>query len=549
MELSLVERRRRPASVAVGAEHAPVELTPAQQGAVAATVAAIDGAGPRELLLHGVTGSGKTEVYLAGVAAALERGRSAIVLVPEIGLTPQALHRFRSRLGERVAVLHSGLAAGERFDEWRRLRSGEARVCVGPRSAVFAPVSDLGLLVVDEEHDSSYKQDSDPRYDAREVARRRAELAGAAFVLGSATPRPESWRALERVSLPDRVDGQGMPHVEVLDMREAEAAASPLHPRTREELARVGAEGGKAIVLVNRRGYQVHLSCRTCGHVWRCPQCDVSLVMHRDAGSLRCHHCGWGEALPRGCPECGSVGVARHGAGTERIAELVAQAAGDVPVVRLDTDTAGRGSHGELLRRFGEMSCGVLVGTQMVGKGHDFPDVTLAVIVDADATLRFPDFRAEERAFSLVAQLAGRSGRSARGGLVLCQTLAPDAEAIVRAARHDAEGFLAGELERRRELGYPPFASLVRVELASPDPQRAQAAALELADGLRAGLPEGARLLGPAPRFRLRGRHRRQLLLKAPERGPLVDAVRGAVEAAAARRRRDVSISVDPDPS
>ncbi len=549
IELSSVERRRRPASVAVGAEHAPVRLTGAQEQAVAVAVEAIDGSRPRELLLHGVTGSGKTEVYLAAAAAALERGRSAIVLVPEIGLTPQALHRFRSRLGERVAVLHSALSAGERFDEWRRLRRGEATVCVGPRSAVFAPVSDLGLLVVDEEHDSSYKQEGDPRYDAREVARRRAQEAGAAFVLGSATPRPESWATVERLTLSERVDGQALPPVEVLDMRGAAGAASPLHPRTREELAHLGASGGKAIVMVNRRGYQVHLSCRVCGHVWRCPRCDVSLVLHRHAGSLRCHHCGHGEAIPSRCDECASVGVAHHGAGTERVAELVAAAVGDVPVMRLDTDTTARHGHGDILRRFGDADAGVLVGTQMVGKGHDFPDILLAVVVDADATLRFPNFRAEERAFALVAQLAGRSGRSARGGTVLCQTLAPDAPAIVHAARHDAPGFLAGELERRRALGYPPFASLVRIELTSPDSDRAQSTAVSLASVLEPTLPEGATLLGPAPRFRLRGRHRRQVLLKGAERGPLVASARSAVEELTKRRIRDVSVSVDVDPA
>jgi len=545
-----VERRRRPASAAIGAGHEPVSLTSAQRAAARSIVAAIDGGSPRELLLHGVTGSGKTEVYLAAVEAALERGRGAIVLVPEIGLTPQALHRFRSRLGDRVAVLHSALSAGERFDEWRRLRSGAARVCVGPRSAAFAPLADLGLIVVDEEHDASYKQESDPRYDAREVARRRAGEAGAALVLGTATPRPESWHEVERIALPERVDGRRLPPVEVLDMRGEAGSASPLHSRTRDELARLGAEGGKAIVLVNRRGFQVHVSCRACGEVWSCPACDVSLVLHREASSLRCHHCGHSEPVPDRCERCGSVGVARHGSGTERIAELVAGAAGDgVQVMRLDSDSAGRGGHLPILRRFDQAGSAILVGTQMVAKGHDFPDVVLAVVIDADATLRFPDFRAEERAFALVAQLAGRSGRGERGGRVLVQTLAPDAPAIAHAARHDAPGFLAGELERRRQLRYPPFAHLVRIELSSPLEARAAQEAAALAAALQPDLPAGAELLGPAPRFRLRGRHRRQLLLKGEERRPLVGAVRAAVDAAVAGRRlRDVAISVDVDP-
>jgi primosomal protein N' (replication factor Y) len=552
VELREIERRRRPPSGAIGGAHQRVSLTLEQGAAAAAVTAAIESAGQRELLLHGVTSSGKTEVYLAGVEAALERGRGAIVLVPEIGLTPQALHRFRSRLGDRVAVLHSALSPGQRFDEWRRLRSGAARVCVGPRSAVFAPIADLGLVVVDEEHDASYKQESDPRYDARDVARRRAAEAGAALVLGTATPRPESWHAMERIELSQRVDGRRLPPVEVLDMRGDAGSASPLHSRTREELARLGADGGKAIVLVNRRGFQVHVSCRSCGETWDCPHCDVSLVLHRDASSLRCHHCGHSERIPESCRRCGSVGVARHGAGTERIAELVAEAAGGVDaieVLRMDSDSAGRGGHLPILRRFEAASSSILVGTQMVAKGHDFPDVGLAIVIDADATLRFPDFRAEERAFALVAQLAGRSGRGERGGRVLVQTLAPDAAAISHAARHDAAGFLAGELGRRRELRYPPFAHLVRIELSSPSADRAEAEAAALAVALEPSLQAGIELLGPAPRFRLRGRHRRQLLLKGDERRPLVDAVRAAVDVAVARRRmRDVAISVDVDP-
>jgi primosomal protein N' (replication factor Y) len=549
VELRMVERRRRPESAAVGAEHRPVELSPAQAEAAGAVVAAIDGAQPRELLLHGVTGSGKTEVYLAAVEAALERGLGAIVLVPEIGLTPQALHRFRSRLGERVAVLHSGLSDGERFDEWRRLRSGAARVCVGPRSAVFAPIAGLGLIVVDEEHDSSYKQEGDPRYDARDVARHRAEANGAALVLGTATPRPETWRATRRLALTERVDGQPLPPVEVLDMRATGGTRSPLHPRTRDELARVGSSGGKAIVLVNRRGFQVHVSCRQCGHAWSCPHCDVSLVSHRSPDALRCHHCGHAEAVPERCPACGSVGVAHHGAGTERVADLVAEATGGTPVIRLDSETAGREGHLGILRRFHQADSAVLVGTQMVAKGHDFPDVVLAVVVDADATLRFPDFRAEERAFALVAQLAGRSGRGPGGGRVLVQTLAPDAPAIDHAARHDAAGFVAGELERRRALRYPPFSHLVRVELTAERADRVESEAAAIAESLRGALPAGAELLGPAPRFRLRGRHRRQLLLKGAERRPLVDAVRAGVDAAVRRRIRDVTIAVDADPS
>jgi primosomal protein N' (replication factor Y) len=549
---------RRPAVPMVGAQSRRPALSGEQGEALGAIVAAMDGSSPRELLLHGVTGSGKTEVYLAATEAALGRGKGAIVLVPEIALTPQIVSRFAERFGDQVALLHSRLAAGERRDEWERLQSGEARVCVGPRSAIFAPVRDLGLVVVDEEHDASYKQEADPRYDARAVARLRATEARAALVAGTATPRPESWLALSRRQLPRRVDGADLPPVEVLDARLGSggaprlrgAAQATIHPRVTEALVEVRETRAKAIVLLNRRGWSRFLSCRSCGHAWCCPQCDVALVLHRREERLRCHHCGHAEAVSESCPQCGSVTLARHGVGTERLASLLDQAVAPLPVFRLDSDTTARaGGHLEVLRRFGEADAGVLVGTQMVAKGHDFPDVVLSVVLDADATLRFPDFRAEERTFALVAQLAGRSGRGERGGRVLVQTLAPQAAAIRHAAAHDAEGFLAGELERRRALGYPPFSHLVRVELASPDVVRLEAVAAKARDALVAGLSPGAEVLGPAPRFRVRARHRRQLLLKSQRRDETVAAVRDVVEGqAAAREFRGMSVSVDVDP-
>jgi primosomal protein N' (replication factor Y) (superfamily II helicase) len=541
------QTQRRPAAARVGAPAARVRLDAAQRTAVERIVAAVDGDGG-ELLLHGVTGSGKTEVYLAAAEAALERGRGAIVLVPEIAMTPQALSRFDSRFGDRVAVLHSRLAAGQRRDEWHRLRCGEARICVGPRSAAFAPISGLGLIVCDEEHDSSYKQDGDPRYDAREIARRRAVEAGAVAVFGSATPRPESWRELERLELPRRVDGRPLPEVEVIDMRGRDGREGPLAPRTRAALGELREREGKGIVMVNRRGWSLHLSCRECGRVWRCVDCDVSLVLHRESG-LHCHHCGHRERPPESCPDCGSTTLARAGSGSERVERLLEELAAPLPVFRLDSDSASRrDAHLEILREFEAAPSGLLVGTQMVAKGHDFPDVVLAVVLDADATLRFPDFRAEERTFALVAQLAGRSGRGERGGRVLVQTLAPGAAAIRSAAAHDAAGFLAGELERRRELGYPPFSHLIRVELAGVDPERLRAAAERLRAGLDRSLPAGAAALGPAPRFRLRGRARRQLLVKAGDRAAAVAAVRDVVDtAASARELRELRISVDVD--
>jgi primosomal protein N' (replication factor Y) (superfamily II helicase) len=544
--------RRRSSQPQVGASAGRPQLLPEQEAAVKSVIAALDGEAdaPREQLLHGVTGSGKTEVYLAAVEAALARGKGAIVLVPEIGLAPQAVARFRARLGDRFAVLHSALSDGERYDEWRRLRSGEASVCVGPRSAVFAPLRELGLVVIDEEHDASYKQEGDPCYDARAVARRRAADCGAVLLAGTATPRPESWLELPRLELPRRVDGQRMPPVRVLDMREADPRSGPLHAATWTALDGVRSGGTKAIVMVNRRGFAPWLTCRSCGQHWDCPNCDVSLIVHRHSGRLVCHHCAHREPLPTACGVCDSTTLSRAGVGTEQVEALLAERLAPMPIFRLDADTAaGRGAHARILAAFGEAESGVLVGTQMVAKGHDFPEVTLSAILDADATLRFPDFRAAERTFAMVAQLAGRSGRGAAGGEVIVQTLAPIAPSIVHAAEHDATSFLAEEIERRRALRYPPFSHLARIILKAESEPDLDTAAARLADDLRSALPEDTDMLGPAPMFRVRNRHRRRLLLKASEREPTINAVRATVERIAGDRTlREISISVDIDP-
>jgi primosomal protein N' (replication factor Y) len=510
-------------------------------------------------LLAGVTGSGKTEVYLQVAAEALRQGRGAIVLVPEIGLTPQIVARFAERFGDTVAVLHSRLTVAQRREEWRRLRVGEARVCVGPRSAVFAPIERLGLIVVDEEHDSSYKHEGDPRYDARTVAARRASENGALLLLGSATPRPESVHAAGAsgmLRLRYRVDRRPLPEVCVLDMCKQ---AHSLHPLTAQALAEVRAARGKAIVLLNRRGWSNFLTCASCGAVWTCPQCDVALVLHRAQDTLACHHCGHREPAPRRC-DCGSTSVARHGAGTERVQHELARVLddGDFPIFRLDADTAGEtaaadGGVGALLSRFERAPAGVLIGTQMVAKGHDFPDVSLGVVLDADATLRFPDFRAEERTFALLTQLAGRVGRgkSSPPARVLVQSMAPQARSIAHAAQHDSGGFLAGELQRRKALSYPPYSSLIRIVCSAENALSAQAAADALVAGLGCTAAGGAALLGPAALFRLRGRERRALVVKAPpaERAAVIAEVGAAVRRVAeARMHAGVALSVDVDP-
>ncbi len=528
--------RRHVEHASVGARRAqPPPLTADQARVLADVDSALNDSRPQPLLLHGVTGSGKTEIYLRAAATALAQRRGVIVLVPEIALTPQIVSRFVDRFGDTVAVLHSKLSPGERHDEWTRLRSGAARVCVGPRSAVFAPIEGLGLIVLDEEHDSSYKHEGDPRYDARHVAARRAQQAGALLVAGSATPRPESVHALRRLRLPARVDGRPLAPVRIVDMRERQG---PLHPDTSHALV----DARKAIVLLNRRGWSNFVDCRSCGHAWTCPQCDVALVLHRAQRHLACHHCGHREPVPERCVTCGSISVARHGAGTERLEHDLAQIGHDV--FRLDAEVRDPGL---LLRRFEHSERGILLGTQMVAKGHDFPDVTLGVVVDADSTLRFPDFRAEERTFALVAQLAGRAGRGAGGGRVLVQTMAPEAASIVAAARHDADGFLAAELGRRQALRYPPFSHLIRIVCSASEGQ----AVGEAVGAIRAALGEipGAIVLGPAPLFRLRGRERAQLVIKGSQRGPAIGAAGAAVaEVAGDRTRRGVAFSVDVDP-
>jgi primosomal protein N' (replication factor Y) (superfamily II helicase) len=541
----LVRRRRGEraaplAREALAGESAPDRLTDDQRGSVERIVGAMDEGVGANLLLYGPTGSGKTEVYLQACAAALERGLGAIVLVPEIALTPQAAGRFRARFGEGLAILHSALTDAERRDERERIARGEARIVVGARSAVFAPVRGLGLICVDEEHDASYKQESDPRYDARTVAAKRAALEGAVAVYGSATPRPESWERLERLELTERLGG-ALPPVQVVDLRRE--AGYPLSAPLLAGLGKVAENGGKAILLLNRRGVAPAVHCRACGTTQRCPNCDVSLVLHHD-GRLHCHHCARSEPSHDECPSCGSPELARIGAGTERLERELGERFPELERIRLDADVVEeRGAVAEALQRFADTDRAVLLGTQMVAKGHHFKGVALAAVVDADLGLSLPDFRAEERTFQLLTQLAGRSGRDAPGRVIV-QTFQPDARAVAFAARHDVRGFLAGELERRRDLGYPPFRHLVRVVVAGPEPDAPLQALTEIAAGL-----DGTDVLGPAPLLRLRGRHRAQLLAKTAEpRRLAARAGRLLAAAAPAMRRAGLTAVVDVDP-
>ena len=502
---------------------------------------AFDGGG--HFLLYGATGSGKTEVYLQAAGEALRRGLGVIVLVPEIALAPQTVGRFRARFGDRVAVLHSvadrgGASRRARADRLRR--GADRRSERAPRSLRRCPGS--GLICVDEEHDAAYKQESDPRYDARTVAAKRASLEGAVAVYGSATPRPESWEALERLDLGERI-GVARPVVRVVDLRGE--SGYPLSAPLLAELGKIVEHGGKAIMLLNRRGIAPALHCRACGETQRCPSCDVSLVLHRDE-ALHCHHCGYSEPAPESCPACGSVELARIGAGTQRLERELEAHVPELERFRLDADSVEkRGELAETLRRFAAADRAVLLGTQMVAKGHHFADVSLAAVIDADSGLGMPDFRAEERTFQLVTQLAGRSGRDAPGK-VLVQTFQPESRAVALAVRQDVEGFLGGELQRRRDLGYPPYRHLVRILVSGPERDDAMRALTELADGLADAPGE---LLGPAALFRLRGKHRAQLIVKTDRPREVASrAARLLGSASKAMRAADLMAVVDVDP-
>jgi primosomal protein N' (replication factor Y) len=521
-----------------------VALNPEQAQALAPIAAAVRARASQTFLLHGVTGSGKTEVYLRAVAEALSLGRQALVLVPEITLTHQIVARLRARFGEGLAVLHSGLAPGERVEQWQRLRAGAAPIAVGARSALFAPLDDLGVIVIDEEHDDAYKNEEGFRYHARELAQRRAALAGCPLLLGSATPSLETRfaadrGALRRLVLPGRIGGRPLPAVEIVDLRRERE----LLPRGRKlvfsralaaALERTLRAGGQAILLLNRRGFSTQIFCFACGHAERCPSCDISLVYHAPEQELRCHYCGHRRAPPAACAGCGSQDVALLGLGTQRLEEELRLRFPDARVARLDRDRARR--RGYTQRVLGDLEAGrldVLIGTQLVAKGHDFPGVRLVGVVCADLGLHLPDFRAAERTFQLLTQAAGRAGRAGLPGRVIVQTWSPEHHAIRPVAKHDYEGFYAEELRMREELRYPPCGHLAHVLVSAPEAEAARAGAALLAAA--AAPPAGVELLGPAPAplARLRGRHRVQILLKGAEQAELREALRRAREAAA----------------
>ena len=544
--------RRTPWREAEAEADSPPTLTPEQREAVDEIAAAAEEPRFSSFLLFGVTASGKTEVFLRAMERALARGRQAIVLMPEISLTAQAVSVYRARFGDRVAVLHSALSTGERWDEWERIRSGEASVVIGARSALFAPTGKLGLIVVDEEHETSYKQEQAPRYLAREVALKRGELAGCPVVLASATPSLEAFYDAERgrhrlLRLPTRVEQRPLPRVRVVDMRGRSAQPAIFSPPLRQAMARCLEAGEQAILFLNRRGFATFLLCPMCGEAARCPDCGVALTFHRQAGQVRCHHCGLAMPPPDACPHCGGVEIRFSGFGTERVERELVRLLPRARVGRLDRDTVStKGAHVRIVGGFHRADTDVLVGTQMVAKGFDFPGVTLVGVISADRSLNVPDFRAAERTFQLLTQVAGRSGRGEKPGEVLIQTYQPEHYSILAAAEQDYEAFYRQEIEARRELNYPPFSQLVSITVSSADEQEASDRAQQVADQIRAAA-RGVEVLGPAeaPLAKLRGRYRRRVLVRGRP-GETVEAVRDMAAGWRGWSRGTITVDVDP---
>ena len=533
---------RRPSKLKI---HTPeYTLTDAQSHAADRIHAALERGSGDVLLLHGVTGSGKTEVYLKAISNCLSIGRQAIVLVPEISLTPQTVGRFTDRFGDRIAVLHSRLSAGERFDEWRRIRLGLADIVIGARSAVFAPLERLGLIIIDEEHEASYQSESQPRYLAVEIAARRVKTVGGALVLGSATPSLMSYaRALsgkyELLELPDRVAGRPLPTVEIVNMRDELLMGnnSIFSDKLMERLSECLAADQQAMLFINRRGYATFVSCRSCGYVLKCDNCDISMTYHKTESRTRCHYCGAVKSLPKECPNCKKAFIKQFGIGTEQVEEAVHRLFPAVKTLRMDTDTMReKGSYEKLLSAFHRREAQVLIGTQMIAKGHDFPNVTLVGVVAADTTLNLPDYRAPERTFQLLTQVAGRAGRDHLPGRVVLQTYEPNHPVIRFAKDQDYKSFYHYEIMERKKLLYPPFSLFVRIVFADRDERVAEQACLDYAKLLeteiRTALGEEGRqdllllVAAEAPVARISGFTRYQILIKLLRTKRLKEALR-----------------------
>ena len=549
----------KPETVAVKAAiRARHELNPAQQAAFQQIHESIQAKRFQTFLLHGVTGSGKTEVYLTAIETALAEGRSALLMVPEIALTPQMAGQFFSRFGDRVAILHSAFTDVERTEQWRRIRSGAASVVVGTRSGVFAPVQNLGLIVVDEEHDGSYKQEENPRYNGRDVAIVRAQAAGACVILGSATPSLESRYNAEKgkytlLELPGRIESRPMPVVELIDMRQEFLETRKQDTFSRKLIEALGhrvESGEQTIVLLNRRGFSSFVACRSCGERVQCLNCSLTLTYHKRDRRLLCHYCGYAEKVPNQCPKCQSEHIYFLGIGSERVEEELHRAFPAARIARLDRDTVtGKRQYETILQDFREGNYDMLVGTQMIAKGHDIPNVTLVGVVAADIGLGMPDFRAAERTFQLLTQVAGRAGRGCLPGIVLVQTINPDHYAVRLAAAQNYQGFYEKELNFRRMMHYPPFSAMANVLVRSEKKEMAMRMSTDLGFLLNPP-PEKLRVMGPAeaPVPRLKNEYRYQFLIKAASRKSLNELLQKIRAYAFEHKWGATALVIDVDP-
>jgi len=512
-------------------------------------------------LLHGITASGKTEVYLQAIERVLSKGKTSIVLVPEIALTPQTVERFMARFGKSVAVVHSALVGSMRYREWKRIRDGEAKIVVGARSAIFSPTTNLGLIIVDEEHETTYKQEDVPRYHARDVAMLRGRLSNCPVILGSATPSLESYHMAEKgqielVKLTKRIDDRNLPKVKIVDMRMELATKKKIVMFSKilvDSIQRCLDKKEQIMIFLNRRGFSTYVSCKKCGFVLKCKRCDTTLVHHYEKKSVICHYCNYRQSPPEICPHCNSSYMRYFGIGTEKVESEIARLFPGARIARMDTDaTSKRGSHGAILGEFKRHKLDILVGTQMIAKGHDFPKVTLVGVVNADVTLNLPDFRAGERTFNLLTQVAGRAGRGEDGGEVIVQTYVPDHYAILHVYKHDYEKFYHEEIKSRKELAFPPFVHMAKLTLRSRNEKRTIDAAHRLKDFLLEKLGEKSKkdidVMGPAPSpvSKVRGYFRWNVILKGKNRSILSQSLRDALSKY--RRPAGVILAIDVDP-